>query len=29
VACGEIPEEVLAIVEELVGSDGKVIPYDD
>jgi hypothetical protein len=27
--CGEVPEKLLVIVEELVGSDGKVIPYDD
>jgi hypothetical protein len=28
-ACGQIPEEVLVVVEELVDNDGKVIPYDD
>jgi hypothetical protein len=28
-ACGEVPEKLLVVVEELVGSNGKVIPYDD
>jgi hypothetical protein len=29
VVCGEVPEELLVSVEELVGSDGKIMPYDD